>query len=72
MNALKRSWYAVVRYEDLREQDMDEVRLREKCYHMIQYEPYSRCDLSEDICMEDIGSLGLDTVCENNTTREKK
>ena len=74
MNAetLKRRWHKELIRDDLREMDMDEIRLGEKCQYRIQFEPYSWCDLSDNICIEDAGNSDFDTVCENNTTREEK
>ena len=69
---LKSGWHKDLIRDDLREQDMDEQRLNERCYYRIQYEPYSWCDLSDNICLEDTGNSLFDTVCENNTTKEEK
>ena len=54
-----------------REGDLDEQRL-DRCKYRIQYEPYSWCDLSDNICVEDSGNSTFDVICENNTTREEK
>ena len=70
--ALKRKWHKELIRDDLREQEMDEQRLNERCYYRIQYEPYSWCDLSDNICLEDTGNSFFDKSCENNTTREEK
>lgn len=52
------------------EKRLDEIRLDEKCQYRIQFEPYSWCDLSDNICLEDSGNPDFDTMCENNTARE--
>ena len=54
-----------------REEELDERRLN-RCQYRIQYEPYSWCDLSDNICIEDTGNSTFDVICENNTTREEK
>ena len=54
-----------------REEELDEQRL-DRCQYRIQYEPYSWCDLSDNICVEDSGNSTFDVICENNTTREEK
>ncbi len=54
-----------------REAELDEQRL-DRCQYRIQYEPYSWCDLSDNICLEDSGNSDLDEICENNTEREEK
>ena len=55
--------------DTIREQSLDENRLNERCQYRIQYEPYSWCDLSDNICLEDSGNSDFDTICENNTAR---
>ena len=74
MNAetLKKKWHKDLIRDDLREMELDEQRLNERCYYRIQYESDSWCDLSDNICIEDAGNSDFDTVCENNTTREEK
>ncbi len=70
--ALKRKWTKDIEKDTIREMNMDEQRLNDKCQYRIQYEPYSWCDLSDNICLEDTGNSGFDTACENNTAREEE
>jgi len=70
--ALKRKWHRDLIKDNKREKDMDEIRLNEKCQYRIQYEPYSWCNLSDNICIEDTGNSDFDAVCENNTVRNKE
>ena len=72
IEALKSKWRKDLIKDEPREAEMDEQRLNERCYYRIQYEPYSWCDLSDNICLEDTGNSLFDEVCENNTTREEK
>ena len=72
IKALKRKWHKDLIRDDLREEAMDEIRLNGKCQYRIQFEPYSWCDLSDNICLEDSGNTDFDEICENNTTREEK
>ena len=72
IKALKYKWHKDLIRDDVREEDMDEQRLHEKCQYRIQFEPYSWCDLSDNICLEDSGNCDLETACEDNTTREEK
>ncbi len=44
----------------------------ERCQYRRQYEPYSWCDLSDNICLEDSGNSLFDQECENNTTKEEE
>ena len=46
--------------------------LKDRCQYRIQYEPYSWCALSDNICLEDSGNSLFDEVCENNTTKEEE
>ena len=70
--ALKRKWTKDEEKDTIREMVLDEKRLNEKCQYRIQFEPYSWCDLSDNICLEDSGNADFDRVCENNTTKEKE
>ncbi len=54
-----------------REGELDEQRLG-RCQYRIQYEPYSWCALSDNICLEDSGNQNYNAPCENNTEREEK
>ncbi len=68
---LKKKWQKELNKDTLREENMDETRLDEKCQYRIQFGPYSWCDLSDNICLEDSGNPDFDEVCENNTAREE-
>ena len=71
---LKAKWRKDVGQDTIRESQMDEnilTRKLERCQYRIQYEPYSWCDLSDNICVEDSGNSDFDVECENNTTREE-
>ena len=70
--ALKGRWHKDLRRDEVREEDMDEQRLNERCYYRIQWETHSWCDLSDNICLEDTGNSLFDKSCENNTTREEE
>ena len=60
--------------DTIREMVVDEERLNrlDRCQYRIQYEPYSWCDLSDNICLEDSGNSDFNEICENNTTKEEK
>ncbi|MBA7652592.1 hypothetical protein ES703_60427 [subsurface metagenome] len=66
---LKAKWEKDIEKDDIRELQMDEQRL-DRCQYKIQYEPYSWCDLSDNVCVEDTGNSDFDVECENNTARE--
>lgn len=70
--ALKSKWHKELIGDDMREMEMDEQRLGGNCQYRIQFEPYSWCDLSDNICLEDSGNPDFNEICENNTTREEK
>ena len=72
IKALKSKWHKDLIRDNLREMTMDEQRLDEKCQYRIQFEPYSWCDLSDNICLEDSGNSDFNEICENNTTREEE
>ena len=71
-SGLKTKWRKDREKDTIREMNMDDNRLNDKCRYRIQYEPYSWCDLSENICLEDTGNSDFDTGCENNTPIEEK
>ncbi len=57
--------------DEVREIQMEE-RYYDRCQYRIQFEPYSWCDLSDNICIEDSGNSDFDKRCENNTTKEEE
>ena len=71
---LKAKWRKDAERDTVREINLDEGRLNklDRCQYRIQYEPYSWCDLSDNICLEDSGNSDFDVICENNTTKEEK
>ncbi len=73
MRQASRLWGKDVRRDDVREMQSDDKQLNkiDRCQYRMQYEPYSWCDLSDNICLEDSGNPDFDTICENNTTREE-
>ncbi len=62
--------------KELLKDNVQEMQMEEKyydrCQYRVQLEPYSWCDLSDNVCLEDSGNPTFDTKCENNTTREEK
>ena len=69
---LKEKWHRDLGNDTIREMNLDDKRLNERCQYRKQCEDYSRCDLSDNICIEDTGNSDFDIMCGNNTTREEK